>query len=70
MNSLYEQYGPQQPEQQTGNPMIQRFLQFRNSFSGDPRQTVQNLIASGRLSQSQFNMLAQQATQLQKMFHL
>lgn len=67
-NSLYEQYGPQTP--QYGNPMLQKFMQFKNSFSGDPKQTVQNLMASGQMSQQQFDQLAQQATQLQKLFHL
>lgn len=68
-NSLYEQYGQQQMPY-SSNPMLQRFMQFRNNFSGDPRQTVQNLISSGQMSQSQFNILAQQATQLQKMLNL
>lgn len=73
-NSLYEQYGQQQILY-SSNPMLQRFMQFRNdffrnNFSRDPRQTVQNLISSGQMSQSQFNILGQQATQLQKMLNL
>lgn len=67
-NPLYEQYG--QPQVQYNNPLLQRYLQFKNSFQGDPRQTVQNLLATGQMSQSQFNTLAQQATQLQKMLNL
>lgn len=59
------------------NPMLGRFgniqnfmsqfNQFRNNFQGDPKQQVQQLISSGRMSQSQFNQLSQMATQLQNM---
>ena len=52
------------------NPMLQQFLNFKQSFNGDPKQAVQNLLSTGQMSQQQFNQLAQQATQLQKMFHL
>lgn len=66
-NPLYEQYGQQI---QYNNPLLERYLQFKNNFQGDPRQTVQNLLTTGQMSQYQFNILAQQATQLQKMLNL
>lgn len=47
--------------------MIQRFQQFRKAFSGDPRQQVQNLLNSGRVSQAQYNQAVQTAQQLQRM---
>lgn len=47
--------------------MLQRFNQFRSTFSGDPKQAVQNLLNSGQMSQQQFNQLQQMATQFQKM---
>lgn len=56
-------------EQQT-NPManlINQLNQFRQSFSGDPKQQVQQLLNSGRMSQSQYNQLSQMATQIQNM---
>lgn len=50
------------------NPMqmIQQFNQFRNNFHGDPQQEVQKLLATGRISQQQLNMLQQKATEFQQ----
>lgn len=50
-----------------GNPMIQRFMQFKNSFTGDPRQQVQQLLNSGRISQQQYDQAVNMANQFQKM---
>lgn len=47
--------------------MMRQFQQFRQAFSGDPRQTVQQLLNSGRMSQAQYNQYAQMATQFVKM---
>lgn len=49
------------------NPMLQQFNQFKNTFKGDPRIEVQNLLNSGRVSQQQYNQAVQMANQLQKM---
>lgn len=51
------------------NPMqkIQMFNQFKNSFQGDPKQQVEQLLKSGQMSQQQFNQLQQQATQFQQL---
>lgn len=49
--------------------MIQQFNQFRNSFQGDPKQKVQELLNSGQMSQQQFNQLQQQATQFQQLLN-
>lgn len=68
MNPLFDG-GINQP--QTSNyPLLQQFLNFKKGFSGDPKQTVQYLLNSGRMSQDQFNKLAGQATQIQKMLNL
>lgn len=69
-NPLFDQYGNQGYPYNYGNPLLQQFMQFKNSFSGNPKETVQNLISTGKMSQAQFNQLAQQATQLQQLFHL
>jgi vancomycin permeability regulator SanA len=53
-----------------GNPMsslMQRFQQFQQMFKGDPRQQVQNLLNSGKVSQSQYNQAVQMAQQFQKL---
>ncbi len=47
--------------------LFQRFQQFRQTFSGDPRQKVQELLNSGRVSQDQYNQAAQMAQQFQRM---
>ena len=62
MNPLYQQMG-----QQPTNNIIQRFQQFQQMFRGDPRQQVQQLLNSGRVSQQQYNNAVQMATQLQRM---
>lgn len=51
---------------QGNNSLLQRFQQFRNSFRGDPRQQVQQMLNSGRISQAQYDQAVQQAKALQK----
>ena len=65
-NPLYQQMGGHIP----GNPMsamLQRFQQFQSMFKGDPQQQVQQLLNSGRVSQSQYNQAVQMAQQLQRL---
>lgn len=45
--------------------IINQYRQFRQSFSGNPRQEVMNLLQSGRINQQQLNQLQQMAQQLQ-----
>ena len=47
--------------------MLQRFMQFKQSFQGDPRQQIQQMLNSGQISQQQYNNAVQMAQQLQKM---
>lgn len=63
-NPLYQQLGGGMPN----NPMLQRFLQFKKTFSGNPQQMVQNMLNSGKLTQSQLNQYAQQTSQIYKQF--
>ena len=49
--------------------LVGQLNQFRNGLYGDPRQQVQELLNSGRMSQSQYNQLSQMATQIQKMLN-
>lgn len=37
--------------------MIQQFNQFKNSFTGDPKQAVMNLLQSGQMNQQQLDQL-------------
>lgn len=68
MNPLYQMLGGQMPGNM-GNfkNLIQQFQQFKNTFHGDPRQQVQQLLNSGRISQEQYNRAVQMANQLQRM---
>lgn len=47
--------------------MMQQFQQFKRTFQGDPRQTVQQMLNDGRLTQSQLNQAQQMARQFQAM---
>lgn len=63
MNPLFNMMGGQAPQNDAAQ-IAQKFQQFRTNFSGDPRQMVQNLLNSGKMSQAQYNQLAQLANQL------
>jgi hypothetical protein len=47
--------------------MINRILQFKKSFAGNPQQMVQQMLKSGRISQAQINQYVQQANDIYKM---
>lgn len=49
------------------NEMIQRFRQFQQMFRGDPKQQIQQMLNSGRVSQQQYNQAVQMAQNLQRM---
>ena len=61
-NPLYNQLGGNM-----NNPMFSKIMQFKNNFSGDPKQIIQNMVNSGRISQAQLNQYAQQADQIYRM---
>jgi len=68
-NSLFNLLGNNSMSGPFGNmqDLLQRLSQFRQSFQGDPKQQVQQLLNSGKMSQSQYNQLSQMATQIQNM---
>lgn len=47
--------------------MVQQFIQFANSFKGNPQEEVQKLLSSGQMTQEQYNTLQQPATQFQQL---
>ena len=61
-NPLFQQLQGGTP----ANPMLQQFMQFKKTFSGNPQQRVQQMLNSGKLSQAQFNQYAQQANEIYK----
>lgn len=62
MNPLYQQTGQ--------NNVMQRFLQFKQQFRGNPQEQVQQLLNSGRISQAQYDQAVQMANQLRGMLNL
>ena len=46
--------------------MLQRFQQFKNTFKGDPRQQIQQMLNSGQISQEQYNNAVRMANEIQK----
>ena len=51
----------------TMQAMAQRFQQFQQMFRGDPRQQIQQMMNSGKVSQTQYNQAVQMAQQFQRM---
>jgi len=49
--------------------LMQMFQQFQQNFHGDPRQQVQQLLNSGKVTQEQYNQAVQLANQFQKMIN-
>ena len=47
--------------------IMQQYQKFRQMFTGDPRQQIQQMLNSGRLSQDQLNNAVQTANQLQRL---
>ena len=62
-NPLFNQYG-----NNSYSNVIQRFNQFKQTFHGDPKQQVQNLLNSGKVSQQQYNQAVQRANEFAKLF--
>lgn len=54
-------------QNQMPNNFLQRFQQFQQMFRGDPRQQIQQMLNSGKISQGQYNQAVQMAQQLQRM---
>lgn len=45
--------------------LVDQFNQFKNNFQGNPKEQVQQLLNSGKMTQEQFNKLQNMARQLQ-----
>lgn len=67
MNSpLFNMFG-NMPSGNNPMQMIQQFMQFKNSFQGDPKAEVQRMISSGKISQSQLDKAQNMARDLQNL---
>lgn len=63
-NPLYNQL----QGSQSGNPMMQRLMDFKRTFNGNPQQMIQQMLDSGRINQAQLNQYVQQANEIYKQF--
>lgn len=63
-NPLFQMLGNQPNGMQQ---MMQRFQQFQQAFKGDPKQQVQQLLNSGKVSQAQYDQAVKMAQQFQRM---
>lgn len=59
MNNLYQKLNPMAN-------MMERFQKFKQTYQGDPKAQVQQMLNSGRISQEQFNKASQMANQMMK----
>lgn len=64
-NQLYQMFG--QPQQQQN--VMADLTNFMNSFKGDPKAQVMNMLNSGQISQAEYNNAVQQANQLYAMMN-
>lgn len=60
-NPLYSQFNNQP------NNIVQQFNQFRQQFHGDPKQQIQQMLNSGKISQQQYNQAVQKANMLKNL---
>lgn len=47
--------------------MLRQFMQFKQNFRGDPRQQIQQMLNSGKVTQEQYNRAVAIANEFQKM---
>lgn len=59
-NDLFNKFGNQNPYAN----MVGQIKQFGQTIKGDPKQMVEQLLASGQMSQSEFNKYTQMAQQI------
>lgn len=67
-NPLFKKYGNSRFGNMNG--LIQQFQQFKSSFKGDPRQQVQQMLNSGRITQDDYNKAVQMANTFQQMLRM
>lgn len=70
-NPMLQALSQARSQQMQNNPMqmMQKFAEFKRQMQGkNPQAIVQQLLASGQMSQQQFDSLKQQAQALQSLF--
>lgn len=72
MNPLFEELGGNAGMRLPGpmgafQSMIQKFKEFREKFTGDPKAEVEKLLRTGKMSQQQYDQLQQAAQMFQSL---
>ena len=55
------------PQMNNIQNLMKSFQQFKQTFQGDPRQQIQQMLNSGKINQQQYNNAYQMAQQLSRM---
>lgn len=66
-NSLFNEFNSNSNPMGQFNNFLTQFNQYRSTFKGNPEAQVKQFLQSGRMSQEQFNQLAETATMLRKL---
>ena len=66
-NPLFNTLGGGMPQGNGPMQMIQQFMQFKQNYKGNPKEEVQKMLQSGRISQQQLNQVQQMAGQFQNL---
>lgn len=64
MNNLFHQLGGNMP-QNNFSQMLGDFQKFKQSFNGNPKEIVMQMLTNGQISQAQLNQFQSMANQLQ-----
>ena len=63
MNPLYQQMQTKQ-----SNNIIDRFNRFKQNFKGNPREQIQSMLNSGKITQAQYDEAVRKANQIKSLF--
>lgn len=64
MNSIFSSQGTSKGVQNNQAQMIEQFNNFKNSFKGNPKQVVMNMLKNGQITNPQLQQVIQMAQQL------
>ena len=66
-NPLFNALGGGMPQGNGPMQMMQQFMQFKQNYKGNPKEEVQKMLQSGKISQQQLNQVQQMAGQFQNL---
>lgn len=67
-NPIYKALGGHMPKGMNFGQMLGQYQKFRREFQGDPRQEVQKMLQSGKISQQQLDQAQAVAQQFSGLF--